>query len=60
MWVAGELGSPRLDLPILLPPYSTNHRLPSGPMVIPIIWALPVGIGNSVITPAAVILPKFP
>src|SRR6267378_434645 len=46
-------------LPTLFPftEYSPNHRLPSGPTVIG--KALLVGIGNSVITPAVVILPTL-
>ena len=44
-------------LPMLLPAYSVNHRLPSGPPVM-LNGLLPaVGAENSVITPAVVILP---
>src|ERR1700758_4942394 len=43
--------------PILLPAFSTNHRLPSGPAVIPSGDALAVGIGYSVIVPDVVMRP---
>ena len=42
-WVVG------LIVPILLPPYSVNQRLPSGPAVIPSGSAAAVGSGNSVV-----------
>src|SRR5947209_4726475 len=45
--------------PILLPPFSVNRRLPSGPVVMP--YGPPLfGIGNSVMAPAGVILPTLP
>src|SRR5262245_17410615 len=51
-----ELGVPVVILPTLLPPNSANHKLPSGPAVIPN-GALPtVGMGYSEITPDGVIL----
>src|SRR5258708_5241346 len=43
--------------PILLPALSTNHRLPSGPVVIPRRAPFAVGTANSVTTPAVVIRP---
>src|SRR5258708_6590286 len=43
--------------PIRLVPFSANHRLPSGPAVMPAGLLLSVGIGNSVIIPASVIRP---
>ena len=36
---------------------SANHRLPSGPAVIPSGWLCAVGMGNSVNAPAGVIRP---
>ena len=38
-------------LPILLPPYSVNHRLPSGPAVIPSGWLPELGSVYSVMVP---------
>ena len=43
--------------PILLPLYSVNQRLPSGPAAIPYGRLPAVGTGNSVTTPAVVIRP---
>src|SRR5258708_38044142 len=43
--------------PIRLLPFSANHRLPSGPAVMPAGLLLSVGMGNSVIAPAGVIRP---
>src|ERR1017187_296890 len=48
---------PIMTFTMLFPCNSTNHTAPSGPAVIPYGWLLPVGDGNSVITPAGVILP---
>src|SRR6266446_2892876 len=47
----------RLMRPIWLTPFSANHRLPSGPAVMPAGLLLCVGMGNSVIVPADVIRP---
>jgi hypothetical protein len=44
-------------MPIKFPLYPVNQRLPSGPAVIPYGELLTVGTGNSVTTPAGVILP---
>src|ERR1700716_3098682 len=52
----GAVTTPRLALPILFPLYSANQRLPSGPVVIPYGEPPLVGTGNSVMTPAGVIL----
>src|SRR5436309_2401970 len=43
--------------PMLFPLTSVNHRLPSGPAVIPRGALTAVGTGNSVIDPAVVIRP---
>ncbi len=51
------IAPPVVILPILFPPYSVNHRFPSGPDVIPIADAVLVGIVYSVIAPPVVILP---
>jgi hypothetical protein len=37
--------------PMLFPKDKVNHRLPSGPAVMPIGSPLPVGVGNSVMVP---------
>ena len=50
----------RVILPMLLPPCSVNHRLPSGPAVIPIGSPSPVGRGNSVTVPLVVARPMLP
>src|SRR5437899_5239044 len=47
----------RCSTPILFPKYSVNHKLPSGPVVMSSGKLPLVGTGNSVITPAGVILP---
>ena len=41
--------------PMRLPLNSVNHKLPSGPAVMPNGWLPPAGSGNSVIAPAVVL-----
>src|SRR5260370_41535911 len=54
--IANSVTTPLVVMrPILLAPFSVNHRLPSGPAVMPAGLLVSVGVGNSVIAPAAVI-----
>ena len=55
--VGEEIGWFSTICPILLPVYSLNQILPSGPAVMPIGLLLPPGRVYSVMTPAVVILP---
>src|SRR5215813_8410574 len=49
--------TPDVIRPILLPSYSVNQRLPSGPAVIPLSWLASVRTSNSVSVPLGVIYP---
>src|SRR5215470_12323358 len=59
--IANSVTTPLTGLirPILLAPFSVNHRLPSGPAVMPAGLLASVGMGNSVIAPAGVIRPMW-
>ncbi len=51
------MAPPVVMRPILLVAVSVNHRLPSGPAVMPTGPLLAVGVGNSVILPLVVMRP---